>query len=740
MELRPGIGKATSQDPAALAEYRALHEKLNSRPPDVEVSDYTGGGPTETIEVPPPHLDENAVVGMIKARLAELEGSTDPAAVAEATALRESLQSIEPPAPAPKPRKSAGTKSAKVEETAPGADKLEDLLNRSYGEEGELPHAQINPKGVGTTPAESPLSVEEFAKDLAKEGEKPIAEVPFSLSSEIAAQPKTVEPSLFGEERPQGAAPVRLFKSQLDAAGEGYGDIKKAKAAGEKVPEEGRRVAGRAAQRINKESFTAQNAAEKTAQIEAAKADLADPNTDPSVKAMLAAWLKENQKGIISPMATFRIAGGTAGAAVGATQTPDDPLKGAMIGGALGVATPSAIGAAIRAFQSNPNATQEGAETIGEKVKESLHTLGKMIPDWQRFSYLADTVNLPINVLIGPWGSATMAALEHGLEGVLSRDPDKVSDATRVLKVLFNPKRLGEEFRKAGAEAADDIANAEGRAEGLGQTGPAWFQRIASSPGRVMTQGDVAAKNILMEHGNFSKEQAQRATLTSEPQTPLGKGPGAFKKVGTEGGIKSATKDLMLPFYRTAVNQIEQSAERTPGLGLWVQTLKDHPDPKAAQVAQQVMGGGVGAASFILGATLPVPDNPNDARARTVRKILSNLGGQYGTIVLSGFMAGQAWQQGKGLSGSLGAAAGSVLTNSPLPTTQPLEAIKNAATGQSNKSMTDYAFEVGGLPSFMNPRKTLSVPDMLGVEPDDKRNRSKFNKPGVRYKQKKSAQ
>lgn len=550
---------------------------------------------------------------------------------------------------------------------------------------------------------EVPKDVAERAKvagnpDLEKFSRDPERE--FFVPKEIANQATPTQPEV-----PQGGAiPAREFYNlkkgttqnltPVDVAGEQYGLVKDLKKAG-LATEDARREAGAEAQRLTKEAVASNPTSDELAAM--------TPEVKDKVLKDLAKGLKKNagQRGFIGAMPMMRLAGGATGAAIGATQTPDDPWKGALLGGAAGALAPSAVKALIGAVTSNPNATQTQVEAVGQKVKDTLMEFGRMIPDYQRFSLLADVVNLPINVFVGPYGSAMMGALEHAVQG----DPRGM----KAIKLLLTPNEFGPGvMRAAFKEAGLKIQDASERTEGqMGKAGPEWFRRMTSAPGRGMTGGDIAARNILMEAG-FTPDEARTITLTAEPKTAWGQGIAKLKKgAQTEGGKKSLAINLALPFYRTTVNQFERSLERTPIVGIFAQLAKDRPDPVAAQVAQQTFGAGLGGASFLLGATLPEGD-PNDPTMKIVRKFMAESTGQYGTLVSMAFIAGQAYKKNGGDPMKTGGAVVSRLVNGdiPLPTPQPIQDVWRTVKGLHGD--VPLKLPSGTIPLILDPNRPIS--------------------------------
>lgn len=360
--------------------------------------------------------------------------------------------------------------------------------------------------------------------------------------------------------------------------------------------------------------------------------------------------------------------GGALGGAAG------HPLLGAIGGAAAGAFGPAALSSAaghLRAagvpaevVASLPDDVQ--AAGVKETAKKIWHTL----PQLQRFNYLMDLEGLPANAVVGPYGSAVMAAIEHGLSG----------DARgwAALKLL-SPQRFAQEMKASLAEAGRLIAEGEmGRAE----TAASLFKKTIKVPGlpesvhplqvpgQMMTSGDIAARNILHEAG-FTEAEARRITLTSEPEAALPRG---IANLGRgERDWSTPIGELMLPFKRTPANVWEQGFQRAPLVGFGVQSFRETPDPIKQQVIQQLMSTGVGVGTGVLGASV------DPETARWMRRYVSNAGGQYSLPATVGFAAGQAIRGGKPAI-TEGVKAG--INQLPLPTTQPISELVAFLSGE----------------------------------------------------------
>lgn len=364
----------------------------------------------------------------------------------------------------------------------------------------------------------------------------------------------------------------------------------------------------------------------------------------------------KGEKGAMTPEMASRLALGSLGAVTGAGMDEENRLRGAAIGAAAGAATPTLALKAIENLKdfNNPIAVGETAK----KVQEALKTTIAIVPDLYRSKLLLQLPNLPINAWVGPWGSAVMRSAENAIEEALVGRKGWGVDA---LETLFTTNDFLRGWYKELPEAGSKIEQINSRADyshALDRL-PDKLRQAISFPGTAMTAGDMSARNILMNAG-APEHVARAATLTDEASMGLPRAINAFGRGGqTEGGIKSIPAKMMLPFHKTIANQVEGGLERFPGTGIlsnmdrerfgvgW-KDAKDR-DPWNAQVAQQLLGSGVGLAAYNLGkmAPLGVTDKGTLTQNLLAVKLLSNVGGQYGAIAALAFAAGQATQLGK---------------------------------------------------------------------------------------------
>ena len=377
--------------------------------------------------------------------------------------------------------------------------------------------------------------------------------------------------------------------------------------------------------------------------------------------------LGSNEVGAINPDILARLALGTGGAFVGAAVDPlNDPLASGVAGGVAGFASPSLLTAfsklGINSAQADELVAAEGVKSVARKVLEVL-------PHYQRFSYLASVPGIAANAIAGPWGSAMMGAVEHALV----KDP-RGSAAMK----LLTPTNWFKEFLASYDDAGRLIAEGNTRwTEGAPVANQ--LEAVLAFPGRAMTMGDLASRRILMLAG-FTDDEARQITLTSEPFSRLGRSLVNISKSGPIG-------QLLLPFSRTPVNIGEQGALRTPILGSIVNRMSDNPAPPNVEAIRQLLGAGVGTAGYAVGA------NVDPESSRNVRRVVTNLGGQYSLPAGIGFAAGQAVQRGKpAVTGAI-QQAGDIL---PVPTFQPFIEWMKFATGEGKLPQ-------GAVPSAVRP-------------------------------------
>jgi hypothetical protein len=396
---------------------------------------------------------------------------------------------------------------------------------------------------------------------------------------------------------------------------------------------------------------------------------------------------KLNQKGEISAEILSSMGLGAAGAFAGAAANPSDPITGAFLGLVGGASTgyfaPSLLRAAQHNINSNTNlspaARRKSELQLVEKMRDTFKNFSmQMLPEAYRASLLTSFPGLPINAYVGPWGSATMYAMENALMGD--------ERGVKAFKELMSLKFF-REHRSSWDEAKRAIASAHERTEGvIGKEGPLWFRKSAAIPAQIMTAGDIAARKILQGAG-FTEAEARIATLTSEPISRMGKGIANLRKTRGYDGKPSVLVNMLLPFYRTNVNQLEQGIMRMPIVGIFARKhWTGMPTPLKQAVVQGVISGSGTLAGFGFGYM--IGDNLTPWENRQLLKFINNFGGAYGGTFAMGVVAGQGAAAGK--DPAITAMDMAIQKDMPLPNPQLLNDMKDLykkiSTGEQLKA------------------------------------------------------
>jgi len=422
-----------------------------------------------------------------------------------------------------------------------------------------------------------------------------------------------------------------------------------------------------------------------------------NPKTIPDTPT--ASWITEqlnaianmggSEKGITNPELLLAATMGGGGALVGAAKDPEHPFRGALTGAAIGA------GGVIAATQipkiiNTLGAPSEYVASLSERLarpeglKKTAAEIKDFIPQYQRFALLADSIGLPTNAVLAPYGAGITAGIEHVLKG----DPRGL-----VLLRINTPQTFAKAFIDAKEEAMDRIMRGEmGRAEGLafdfGKAGG--IKEKMAIPGLLMTQGDVAMGRIL-EKAGFNADEIRNVTLTNEAHGKLFRDTSNWAK-GTFWG------NLALPFRRTPASAAEQGIERTPIAGLFSgfnpnRTLRD-------AAVEQGLGLGAGYVGYEAGKNLD-PES-----AKYARRTMVNSSARYGLPVGLGFAMGQMVQKGK--PALTGINTRSISDALPLPSMDiPLD-WWNYITG--NKST---------LPNGVIPGVVRSAGELTGIIPEE---------------------
>jgi len=281
------------------------------------------------------------------------------------------------------------------------------------------------------------------------------------------------------------------------------------------------------------------------------------------------------------------LVGGGLGATYGAqtAEEGESPLVRGLGYGALGgVMLPMGAGAVARGYQ------RAGGGKAG---------VGEAITDYTYFSFLSspDTI---ARGSFGAVGGAITAALEKGLEGVLTGKLSQVADGTRIIKSLVtegpgiwgravkaNPDEFARMYRQyMPSELARDLA-APGRLGVEQHMGGVGVGKFFGGP-------DMAAVNA-MTKGGFSRADAARYTLTGSPQSSTAQGILAFQRgMRKQGGIPSFVATQAAPFARVGLLGLEKGLQRTPIVGSIANRMMKTGATVEQQIAQQSVGAGAG--------------------------------------------------------------------------------------------------------------------------------------------------
>ena len=339
------------------------------------------------------------------------------------------------------------------------------------------------------------------------------------------------------------------------------------------------------------------------------------------------------------------------GALTGAVTDPmDNPVLSALMGAGAGWSA-AKIGSLLKQVNVNVNDIPELKGAL--KDPHNRDSIGSMIwqlyPHIQRSHFLMSVHGIPTNVIAGPIGSGFFGSLTKALAG----------DARggQALRNLSHPKHLWDTWSQMGeqaemlvrkalagdptfrSEVGGDVLDRMFKATELkyGPNAERYLRGYLQGVGLWMTRADLTVRKILMEAG-FTEAEARVMTLTSEAE-------GAWMKTlmnfGRAASNKSTSYDKALgplgaslfPFIRTPVNIMEQGFQRLPGVGIALQTARGVAPREI--LAQQAVSSVLLYASYLAGL------NTSEENSRTIRRYVSNLGGQYALITSLGFAAGQ---------------------------------------------------------------------------------------------------
>lgn len=390
-----------------------------------------------------------------------------------------------------------------------------------------------------------------------------------------------------------------------------------------------------------------------------------------------------------NPQAALRVGLGAAGAGIGAIRDQDDPLTGALVGGATGAALPS-VPKMLTHIGINPEMMKGVDLTTPEGIKDFATKAMYTLPQVQRFNYLTSITGLPINALVGPYGAAFTGALERAITGDargwkalqmlknpanfynLAMDPATRAEAERLMKAASTPERalqdVGDKNLPWGQAPTSEAMGKE--IHDMEEKGFKGITDKLKFPGEFMVQGDEAARHILKAAG-YSEDEARLMTMTNEPRSEYGRGLAHF-------GAGNPLLQLLFPFRRTPVNMAEGGLERIPGVGFAMHGIqsgkKNIVDPMKLQIVQQALGVPAFFGGYLAGNNIQ-----DEGNAKFARRFLTNLAGKYSLPVSAGFAAGQAHQAGKPIWAA--AAKRGIQEAAPLPSVSAANDIVNFANG-----------------------------------------------------------
>lgn len=373
------------------------------------------------------------------------------------------------------------------------------------------------------------------------------------------------------------------------------------------------------------------------------------------------------QKGEINPALFASMGSGALGGLTGAQYDEENPLRGALVGAALGAAAPYG---AKRLYDADLAGL---TSNLGGKV----HEVGKTIPDVIRSNFLSDFDSIIANSAVGPAGSGLWAGVEKSLAG----DPR----GKRLLKEMV-PWLQDMYDNVKNRRAADFIAEAE-RGEMLPGESTNIVQEIMSYPSELMAAGDLTTYNAARRSG-FSPGEAKRITLQSQDLNyPINRNIINWNRTKTPEGRTSFAGKILLPFKNTAANILDSGFDRLPfGLNILANQFgKDasRRDSLAESSVKTGVGSGIFGIAYMMGR------NADPQNAAKWRKYVSNFAGPYSMVANAGFSAGLAGQQGDDWKGQAFDAGMSGIGDFPLPTTRIPQEILKTGLAFADGSLTD---------------------------------------------------
>lgn len=305
--------------------------------------------------------------------------------------------------------------------------------------------------------------------------------------------------------------------------------------------------------------------------------------------------LTGGESGAVNPALLARLAGTGVGAATGAAVDSDDPLRGALIGGGMGLGA-TALPSLLRRVGDipipggGPRATPGVAGRTPTSGPAANPYLKPAPPGAARTDLPGDAWRFP-SMLSGPITHAKNIA--GGTSAV----------HLRALEEAFggNPKQAGKILQSFWSkQTAKDVRRAFKDPVAAGADVKRWVQGAKDVKGakgiisRALIAPDFAARQALVRAG-VNKDLARTLTFTSEPTTGIGQG--FVKYINANPVLK-----LGIPFPRIVVNLMERNAEMMPGLGIILQKMSK--GTLQTSRGKQMIGFLMAAA----GATLGMPE------------------------------------------------------------------------------------------------------------------------------------
>lgn len=339
------------------------------------------------------------------------------------------------------------------------------------------------------------------------------------------------------------------------------------------------------------------------------------------------------------------------GALTGAMTNEENPVLGALMGAGAGW-TAGKVTSMLKQIKINPTEIPglDKAIKSDERVRDFvMKNAWELVPHVQRAHFLMSIPGVPANVIAGPLGAGFFGALTKSLAG------DKRGG--EALLKLSSPKHLMDIWKEVGPQAEMLVRKATAgdpsyRAEVGGDILDRLFKLVQQRHGARaedmtrgyiqgvglwMTRADLTIRKVLIEAG-FTEAEARVMTLTSEAEGKIFKSLMDFGRASANKNTKydrllSTLGATVLPFVRTPVNILEQGLHRLPGVGIGFQAARG-VGPREI-VAQQAVSSVLLYGSYLIGL------NTSEENAKTVRRFVSNLGGQYSLVANLGFAAGQ---------------------------------------------------------------------------------------------------